>query len=197
MLFQRLALPMLLAIGFCWACRRVETHRDQNVVAGEVRSLVDLYAVHHSPPKYLTVKGKTYVNIRGMAPFYLTIPQLNSILFVTETKSSEIVLHIVDLASGQEIAIDGVLSGLGHGIGTGRKPGERGTDFIERVEGERLVIVSRSFDWSETIVVNLKARSVERVDTYDYDSGGRVTRRRTPPDRTRRWGDSGGQIDHQ
>lgn len=93
---------------------KVETYRDHRVVAGEIPTPLHFVAVHLSRPKYLTVHGRTYTGIKGLPPYYLEVPALDSILFVTGMDHQT--LHLVNLKTGKEIHMDagekGLLGGL-------------------------------------------------------------------------------------
>ncbi len=169
---------LLGGVALCSCGRRVETYRDVNVVAGEIRSLFQGILPHTSAVQFLTVKGKTYKGVRGAAPFYLPIPQLHSILFATEGPGPgyRTAIHVVDLQTNRYLRFD-ANTGFGGSIGSGRKPGEKGTDYIEAVDPPRVIIAQRSvLDWKARIVLNVESGTVERHDYWEYDSGGRVTK---------------------
>ncbi len=162
-------------LGSC-GCRRVETYRDKNVAAWEIRLPFGLVLPHRDVPRYLEVAGKAYKGVRGLAPYYLSIPQLDSILFVTEAPKYRAVIHIVNLKTKREVAVETETS-FGSSIGSPRRPGEPMTNYIEKVEPPRIVIADRSLDWKSTMVLNLDAGTVERRETEIYDREGRLTKR--------------------
>lgn len=162
----------------------VEKFRDKKVTAGEVRRPWDLFAVHVSRPQYLTVAGKTYRGVRGMAPYYLDVPGTNSILFVTQAPGDHITFHILNLGTKEEVQIDGGTSGFGWHLGGPRKPGDKFTDYIEGAQSNRLTLVKRTDDWMERTVLNLATKLLEREETFYFNASGQVTNRstRTPAD---------------
>jgi hypothetical protein len=160
----------------------IQKYRDNKVVAGQIRRPWDVFAAHVSRPQYLTVAGKTYRGIRGLAPYYLDVPGTNAILFVTEAAGDHITFHLLNLNTKAEIQIDGGTSGFGWGIGGNRKPGEKYTDYIESADPNRVTVAIHSGDWKETMVLNLTTKSIERSETVRFNSSGEVTNRsvRTP-----------------
>jgi hypothetical protein len=172
-----IVLAALLAAGAiaCFVGKHVETYRDHNVKAGEIHTPLSDFAVHVSEPQYLTINGKTYKGVRGLKPFYLDIPELNSILFVTEAGGEKVTFHIISLQSKKETAIDGGTSGFGWAIGSGLKSGEKGSDHIESVQSNKITIAKRSLNWKEITVLNLDAKRVERQEVYNYDQNGNTT----------------------
>jgi hypothetical protein len=172
-----LALSMVSCAG-----QQVETYRDKNVVAKEENPPGFPFNVHGSKTTYLIVNGKTYKGVRGTPPYYLDIPQLNSILFVTEERNGKVTFHLANLQTKKEIAIDGDESGFGGHIGSKKKPGEIMSDYVEKVEPPRVLIAKRSLNWTEITTLNVDSKKVERLDTFFYDQNDQITNHlvRTP-----------------
>src|SRR5690606_38398288 len=84
-------------LSFCFTGKRIQTFQDSKVTAGEISRPIDNLAVHLSKPKYITIDGKTYEGVRGLPPYYLEVPELNAILFVTEQRSHNVVFHLLNL----------------------------------------------------------------------------------------------------
>ena len=178
---------ILLSFTSCMA-KRTETYQDKNVSAQEKNPPLYPFNVHGSKTTSLKLNGKTYDGIRGTPPYYLEVPELNSILFVTEGRSGNVFFHVVNLQTREEIKINANESGFGGNIGLVVKPGEDGSDYVEKVESNRICLSKRSFNWKETTVLNLDARAVERLETLYFDANGQVTNRsvQTNPARPRR-----------
>lgn len=179
---MRLTLLILLiliagAVTFCFWGKRSQTYRDNKVIGGEITRPINALAVHLSKPKYLTIGGKTYTGVRGLPPYYLDVPELNAVLFVTEQKNHNVVFHVVNLETKRDIQIDADSSGFGRRIGSGGKAGDPGTDYIEGVQTKRITVTMRSLDWKETMVLNLATKSIERRETLYLDASGQVTNR--------------------
>jgi hypothetical protein len=170
----------LLVIGLWFLSVRgiaIEGYRDNKVTAGEMRRAWDVIAVHASRPQYLTVGGKTFRGIRGLAPYYLDVPGTNAIFFVTQEGGYRVKFHFFNLAPKKDIGIDGGGSGFGWGIGGSRKPGEEYTDYITGMESNRITIVINSGDWMETMVLNLATKAIERRETLRFNASGDMTNR--------------------
>ncbi len=170
-----LAILVIGVVTFGFLAGGAETYRDKNVQAGEIESPISAFSVHSSKTQYLIVNGKTYKGIRGLKPYYLDIPKLNSILFVTEGSKYRVTFHLVNLELKREISIDGGTSGFGSSIGSGTKPGEQFSDYIENVQSNKVTIATRSLSWKETSLLNLDSKRIERQETFLYDASGKVT----------------------
>jgi hypothetical protein len=165
-----------LSLTSC-AGKRVETYHDKNVKAQEQNPPLYPFNVHGSKGTFLTFDGRTYEGVRGTPPYYLELPELKSLLFVTEGRNGKVVFHVVDVQTKREVSIDGDDSGFGGHIGSEVKPGEIGSDYVEKIEGNRIWISKRSFNWKETTVLNLDTKSVERLETIYFNASGQVTNR--------------------
>jgi|GEM_PF-3336869 len=144
----------------------VQTYENSYVVAGERRTSLNLVSVHSSAPHYLRLKcnGRTYNNVEGFEPFYLNVPELHSILFVTVSSQGMQTVHIVNLETLKEINIDSAKHYFGGHIGSGRAPGDDLTDWVDRVEPGKVVVAARSGNRTIFISLNLTDRKLERVD---------------------------------
>jgi hypothetical protein len=163
-------ITMIRGVGF-------ESYRDAKVSAGEVRRLWDIVAAHISRPTYLSVGGRVYHRVRGVAPYYLEVPGTNSILFVTQTPDDHITYHIFNLKTKEDIQIDGDHSGFGGSIGAAKSPGYRFGDRIESADTTRMTISTRTEGCKETMILNLNTKREEQLETLRYDAHGQVTNR--------------------
>ena len=100
-----LAVVILAVAGFVFWPQRVETYRDKYVIAGEIRRPIKAVFVHFSNPTYLVVDGKNYEHPRGARPYYLEVPELDSILFVTEDRKGKGTIHLLNLKNKKETII--------------------------------------------------------------------------------------------
>lgn len=164
-------------VAFCLWGRKVTTYRDDKVSAGEITRPLNAFAVHLSKPKYIEVGGKTYTGVRGLPPYYLDVPQLNAILFVTQQKNYNVIFHLVNIETKYDVQIDAGNSGFGWNIGSGRTPGDKYTDYVESVHSNRMRLATRSGDWKETLELNLITKLIERRETLYFDAVGQVTNR--------------------
>jgi hypothetical protein len=155
-------LLFVLAIG----CRhKIETFSDSTASGGELRSpFQDLFA-HISEDHYLKINGKTFSNIIGGPPYYLEVPDLHSVLFVTGNEDKgDVKFHILSRKTGQETVIHGGQLHFGFDIGAPRKPGEAYTDFVQKASSNEVTLVSQGSKARVIIVLNLRSNKVERVE---------------------------------
>ena len=154
------------------SCRhKVESFSDKNFSGGELRSpLQDVFA-HISEEHYLKINGKTYRNVKGGSPYYLEIPELHSVLFVTgDEDKGNVKFHIVNRETGHETVIKGGQIHFGFDIGVSRKPGEAYTDFVQKASSNELTLVSQGTKARVVIVLNLASKKVECVQREMFDA---------------------------
>jgi hypothetical protein len=156
----------------------VESYRDSKVRAGEVKGPFSDLLVHVSVPTYLTVCGRTYSGVRGVAPFYLEIPELDSILFVTEDKADNVTFHVLNLKTEREIAIDAGNSIFGGHIGGAVKPGHKNfADYVESVHGRIIRLVHDLSPFGKVVIdVNLDSARIEHQETLEFKGGSVASR---------------------
>ncbi len=175
-----LAVGVAFVIAVAWFIvpRRDETYRDDKVRGGEITSPFFKLLVHVSRPQFLTVFGRTYEGVRGMAPYYFEIPELGSILFVTEDEAGKATVHVVNLQNKSEASIDAGSILFGWGIGGRHKSGDNNADYIECVLGHVITLVSQSLPvWKEVTDVNLDSRRIERREMLRFDKHGKISER--------------------
>jgi len=152
-----------------------EKYRDAKASGGEVVRPLDWFGVHSSRPSYLTVLGRTYRAVRGTPPYYIAVPSLASILFVTEGPSHQVTYHLVNLTTKEHIEFDGGTSGFGGHIGAPRKSGEPFTDYVESVVSNRLTLVKCTTSWIEKTVLNLRTHKIESEETINLEPNSAKT----------------------
>ena len=171
-----LALVSLL-LASC-AASRVKLFQDDIVTVEEADPPLLLLNVHGSSKRYLTVRGETYGGVTGIAPFYLNLPELDSILFVTRQSGSagRATIHVVKKRLNGAIEIDIGNDDFGGNIGLTRDAGGKFSDTIERIDSGRIWLVSRKLLTTRTIVLNLERKIVERTESVTLDESGHVKR---------------------
>lgn len=165
-----------LCLSSCLA-RETEVYRDKNVVAFEKTwPFYPILGLHTGKSIGLKVAAETYYHVRGMKPYYVELPQIHSILFVTEGGSYKVAFHIVNLDTQKSIAIDGDGSSFGWDIGSTAAD----ADKVEHADERTVVLAKYGGDWKELTTIDLQARKVERIQTFDYDrKTGTTGRERT------------------
>lgn len=154
--------------------------QDSRVTAWHSDALLAPVNVHGGERVSLRVGKSVYPNVRGGKPFYVTVPELDVVIFVTEETSEKSTLHLCYNATGKHLAIPIGSSAFGNFIGAenlGRKPGGPGTNHIELLDSENIRLVTRSYQWRETLRVNLVTGKAERDETVIYDDSGAIKSR--------------------
>ena len=112
----------------------------------------------------LTVQGKTYKYARGEEPFYIPVPQLDSILFVTGEQTAT--FHLINLTTRLETRIDGGNSPFGHWIGwhTPENPRPGGSNYVASADSRKLVLVTLNETNGTRVTesLNLQTKTLER-----------------------------------
>lgn len=148
----------LFAVG---ARYKVQQFKDKNASGGEMRSQLQNVFAHLNQEFYLTVNGETYRDVRGTLPFYLEVPQLHSILFVTGKMDCPAIFHICDLKSKREETIEGGPIGFGWDMGGTGKQGEPWTVYVLNAISNEVTLSWRGESGTELIVLKLDSRKVE------------------------------------
>ena len=155
-------------------------YRDSNVVAFAEEGILDRVNVHASEIVKLSVNGRVFKAVRGTEPFYLTVPELKAILFVTEESENHATAHFVKWETKKVISVPIGAFAFGGFIGSqslGRTNGEPGTDYVERVNGDKVRLTMRSFHWKETSEIDLSQRKRLHTETLIFDKGTNVVKR--------------------
>lgn len=188
-IFRRIPLLVLLIAnaGLLGCGARKEEFRNGDISGGIVVQPLDFLSAHTARRKYLTFGKRTYVGVRGTNPYYLTVPALNSILFVTDKSGYRAEFHVLNLSTLESIDIDGGTSGFGGNIGSNRKAGEPFTDYVEKADADTIVLVKCTSDWVERTVLHLHTKSATKdgviyfQNTNSAPSNGTMSLDRTDP----------------
>src|ERR1019366_9289552 len=110
---------LLLAALVCTSCYRLRTssYRDANVSVACSQPMVFIFPDAHGREARwdITFNGKTYRAVRGLKPYYISVPELDSILFVTGVTNAT--FYLARLDTKQVTQIDGGSSPFGTWIG--------------------------------------------------------------------------------
>ncbi len=155
----------------------VVTGSDTYVAWGTVRRPTDIVLAHQGREPFIRVNGRTYPDVKGLPPFYLRLPELNSILFVTVAGRDAIEFHIVDVRSWADAKIRGEKLSFGGHIGDPDPPGSPYTDFVEGEASNRIVVATQYPRARTRIFLDLSARRVEKVEYEEFDKNGQLGQR--------------------
>jgi hypothetical protein len=169
-----LAVVSMLLVVSCVRGKK-QVYSDTKVIVESKHPPLYPFNVHGGETVYLEVGGRSFKNVRGTQPFYLNVPQSDSILFVTEGEPFRVTFHIFNLSTRRDTPIDGHGSSFGWNIGSKKKPGEHYTDYVENADSNRLVVVTRAAMWKEVTTLNLQSASAERVEIFKFNKDGAIT----------------------
>jgi hypothetical protein len=120
------------------------------------------------------MQGRTYRGVRGLEPFYLKLPLLNAILFVTNTGRDSLAFHVIALSNLTEMKIPGEKLSFGNHIGYPDSPGSPYTDYVDKESSKELVIATRYPHARTRVFLDLQAKEIAKVDYDEFDEVGNV-----------------------
>jgi hypothetical protein len=130
-----------------------------------------LLNTHISEYHDLIVDGKQFDNVRGIKGFYLPVPKLNSIIFVTDEKDYSITFHVYNLGTRQDIPIRSPSSLFGRTIGL--PPPKESVDVD--AHGNIVLITdtgATDYPTKEIVVLDLSRKAVVKKGLLYFDGAG-------------------------
>ena len=119
--------------------------------------------------------GKVFRNVLGYPPYYIDVPQLDSVLFVTRsTAAGSNLIHILNLKTDQEVQIP-TIADFGRSIGS---TNGGFLEYLERAEPGKISVASEigvGVLMKRVYNLNLRTATMESRDTYYYDRRGNMT----------------------
>ena len=162
-------LPFFLLVGLITSClvvlfhkKRLQTYTDRLVTAGEARTWFNCISPHASVQNYVKIGNSLYEPVRGSKPYYVHIPEINSILLVTDSHGKT-TFHIINIDTKKEAAIDASRSDFGYNITSIRPPGSDLTDYVESATSDKLLLASRYSPRTIYTTVNLASSRIESI----------------------------------
>ena len=155
-------------------------YTDKNVSV-KLKDTVNLVNVHASHGYYeMTVCGEKYFEVRGWIPFYVPIPEKDSILFVTgrDYDNRQATVHVVNLKTKNEIHFLAYDSDIGSNI---RNDGARYERVME-LRGDKLVVCAGSASQTNCefqYFIDLKKPEFEKQDVISWGAANGPTNRYT------------------
>ena len=156
-----IAVSSLIFVG-CVKTTNV-AYSDKNV-AVSFKNTVNLVSVHASHGYYeMTVCGVKYSGVRGYNPFYLSIPEMDSILFVTgrDYDNGQAMVHIVNLKTKTEIHFPAYDSHIGSNIRT-NSPDM--SEVVEKIDGSQIIIHAEGLERSFRYYIDLSKPRLEKEE---------------------------------
>jgi len=143
------------------------TYHDENVTI-EVKPP---QFAHSDERVFLIVSGKRYGHVIGAEPYYINLPQRDSILFVTQAGRERIAIHLFNLKTKKDLEMESIDGFVVSGI--------KDSGWVERLEGEELVLGRTGVNFKEFDYFDLKRGKLYRVENLDLDTTGKVTKTTT------------------
>jgi hypothetical protein len=153
------------------------TYSDGIVSGGRIRRPLNVVFAHLSEEYFIRVGGRTYRRVRGLPPFYLTLPQLKSILFVTDVGDDGAGFHIVRTSDWATVTIQGEKLSFGSNIGMQSPPGSSYTDFVEKEDSGELVLATKYPQARSLLFIDLEKKKIAKVVYDKFDDMGRTNSR--------------------
>ena len=121
---------------------------------------------HGTGDDLLEVRGRTFRHLYSAS--YARVPEWNSIIFMTHREGGSYQFHLFDLERGTDLAVklDDALGFLGSDLGQSKT--NRLTCYVDRVEGDVLVLVERSFRAPDaTYIFNRQTKQFVRYEPHN------------------------------
>ena len=146
--------------------KNVYTDRNVSVELKDTVNFVNVHASHG----YLemTVCGVKYSEVRGWIPFYVPIPERDSILFVTgrDYDNGQATVHVVDLKTKNEIHFPAYDSHIGSNIRNDKDSYEK----VKSLNGNKLIISAGRTNCEFQYFIDLNKPEFEREESAFWGS---------------------------
>ena len=153
-------------------------YSDKNVTV-KLKDTVNFITVHASHGYFeMTVCGVKYPEVRGWIPFYVPIPEKDSILFVTgrDFDNGQATVHVVNLKTKNEIHFPGYDSDIGRNIRNDGGSYEK----VKEIRDDKLVICAGSASLTNCefqYFIDLKKPEFEKQDAIVWGAADGQTNR--------------------
>jgi hypothetical protein len=179
---QKKLMPFCAAAIFAFCiCAKASTnviYSDDKVTVTETLHSYIPFSAHVgiSDTISIAVFDKTYENVRGYIPFYLTIPENNSILFVTgrDYDNGQAEIHLVNLNTKKEIHFQAYNSHLGSNI---RQTNDWCYERIESLKDDKVIISAGRTNCQFRYYLDLKNSKFEKEEAEFWNSFSDTTNR--------------------
>jgi hypothetical protein len=105
--------------GLAIACSQVTvTNWPTRIISKKKHPLTYWINPHVSAVNVLIIDGKRFEHVRGLEKFYLPVPQIGAIIFVTDEDNYSITYHVFKMDTDEDIAIQAKHSIFGRTIGS-------------------------------------------------------------------------------
>ena len=142
----------------------VYSDKDVSVSLKDTVNFVNVHASHGLFE--MTVCGVKYREVRGWIPFYISIPEKDSILFVTGRSydNGQATVHVVNLKTKSETHFPAYDSHIGSNIRNTNNADM--FENVEKIDGDKIVISAGSSNTQYRYYLNLKTLEFEKEEGY-------------------------------
>ncbi len=160
--------PVLTLTGCMKTTSVVYSEKNVSVVEKDTVNFVNVHASHGYFE--MTVFGVKYPEVRGWIPFYITIPEKNSILFVTgrDYDNGQATVHVVNLKTKSEIHFPAYDSRIGSNIRNTNNADM--FENVEKVNGNEIVVVAGASKARYRYYLDLQKPEFEKEEGYWTDN---------------------------
>jgi len=143
----------------------------------EVRSAWSVLNIHSGPKPVLKVHGKKFPNVQGCNPYFVSVPNKNWIVFVTERKGADQEvwegdeIHVYDLDAKVDSIFLTRSEGSGISIGCQQRSESVAHSEISWASTNELVVKSVIKDVEESWHLDLISRRVSKIVRVEYEGG--------------------------
>src|SRR6478736_7229001 len=137
-------------------------HQDEIVTIYTRESMLP----HGTGDTVLEVRGRTFSNLYSAR--YARVPEWNAIVFVTHREGGSYKIHLFDLGRRKDLAVevDDALGFSGSGLGLSKT--NRLTCYVDKVDGEILVLVEKAFNAHDaTYMFNRQTKQFARYEPHN------------------------------
>ena len=110
------------------------------IVSKTKRPLSSWLNPHVGAINVLVVDGKRFENVRGIKYFYLPVPGIDAIVFVTDNKDQTITYHVYKMDTKEDIAVNARSSIWGSSIGSAMQ-----SDSVAEATATNITLCNRSY----------------------------------------------------
>ena len=156
---------ILIFVMLVMACVVVIRHTrrsDTTPKTVEWHTATELLNVHDSPQRGLNVFGRTFKNIMGGPPYYLTVSNTDFLIFAyqPDTESRYLVLCNTNDRTFKEIRIPRNIL-FGGQIGYWEATHGKGGDHVEVVNSNTILLLNHSFEYEESSLLDIAAGTIK------------------------------------
>ena len=144
---------------------------EVQIRATKEHTIRSLLSPHVEPSITLIVGTNKIHDVVGHAPYYLQIPQWNSVFVATESKDHHFYYHVVDLKDCLDTVIDGHGTSFGYWIGIRNGMSD---ECISKVGAHQLTVSRKGDKRQISYLLDLKEKRAVSMRIEDLDSNGKV-----------------------